>query len=204
MAFSVTSPADIVNISLGRIGYPRRVASLYDGSKAASAALDIYAQTRDAVLRMGNWNFAQSMENGTLLKSAPAGGYFDAPWDPATNPQMPWAYEYALPNNWLKTRAVRPQPGFLFDPAPTPTLFAEAFDNDLEPNQQVILTNVPNAIIVYTRRVTDPITWEADFIEGLAAALARRLAPLLASAEAAKMEGQDEAVMVGIAERTQG
>lgn len=201
MAVSVSNPADVLNLSLIRIGYPRRVGSLLDGSKAASAALDIYGQTRDQLLRQGNWNFAQAMANGVLLKSAPPGGYFDAPWNPATNPQQPWAFEYGLPDDYLRIRAVRPQPGFLFDPAPTPVLFSMANNNS---GNEVVLCNVPTALLVYTRRVTDPTAWEADFVEALADALGRRLAPLLANMEAAKMEGQAEAVSVSIASRTQG
>lgn len=204
MAFSVTSPADVANIALERIGYKKRIGSLLDGSEAASAILDIYAQTRDAVLRASDWRFAQNMQDGELLKAAPEGGYFDTPWSAADHPQPPWRYEYALPNNWLRTRSVRPQPGFLFDPLPTPTLFSMAYDNDLDTPQQVILTNVQSAVIVYTRRVIDPTAWEADFIEALASALGRRVAARLMGAEAAKMEAQDEIISTALAERVQG
>jgi hypothetical protein len=204
MAASVSSPADVLNLSLRRIGYDRRVGSLLEGSKAASAALDLYAQTRDQLLRKGDWNFASGMVNGTLQKSAPAGGYFDAPWDPATNPQQPWRFQYAYPSDAVKIRSVRPQPGFLFDPLPTPTLFDTANDTISNVSQMVVLCNTQDAVLVYTRRVTDPTARESDFLEALAAEIGRRLAPILANMEATKMEAQDAAIATAIAERVQG
>ena len=71
MAYAVSSPADVVNLSLVRIGYKERVSWLYDGSNAARAALDIYGQTRDALLRDGDWPFAMRSAVGVLLKQAP-------------------------------------------------------------------------------------------------------------------------------------
>lgn len=204
MVASVSSPTDIINNSLRRIGYDRRVGSLLEGSKAASAALDLYSQTRDQLLRKGNWNFASGMVNGTLQKFAPPGGYFDTPWSPATNPQQPWKFQYAYPADCLKIRAVRPQPGFLFDPMPTPALFDTANDSTLSPPAQVVLCNTENAVLVYTRQVTNPENWESDFIEALIAEVGRRLAPVLANMDAAKMEGQDAAIATAIAEQIQG
>lgn len=204
MPVSTSSPADVINLSLRRIGYDRRVGSLLDGSKAASAALDLYAQTRDQLLRKGNWNFASGMVNGVLQKSAPPGGYFDAPWDPATNPQQPWAFQYAYPADAVKIRAVRPQPGFLFDPLPTPTLFDTANDTISGTSEMVVLCNTESAVLVYTRRVTDPTAWESDFVEALAAEIGRRLAPILANIEVVKLETQDAAVAQAIAAAVQG
>ena len=83
MTTSVNSPADVVNLSLGRIGYKLRVGSLYDGSPASKAALDIYGQTRDEQLRLADWGFAQGEVQLTLQKVAPVGGY--VPGDPSTD-----------------------------------------------------------------------------------------------------------------------
>ncbi len=204
MASAITSPADVSNLALRRIGYKRRVADLFDGSDASNTILDLYSQTLDAILRDGDYGFAQRMVNATLLKSAPPGGYFDAPWDPATYPPMPWAYSFAIPSDYLKIRSVRPQPGFLLDMDPTPTLFNVVNDNGYTPPRRVIVANTQSPVIVYTAQVTDPTQWPVDFTESFAAALARRLAPSLADLKAEQMEAQDEVVSTAMAQATQG
>lgn len=126
MVAAISSPTDVINLMLRRIGYKLRVSDLWDGSEAASASLDIYAQTRDDFLRDGNWDFAQRDVLATILRAAPAGGYFDTAWDPATNPPLPWLYAYAYPDDCLKVRILKDQGGFLFNPQPMPTLYTVA------------------------------------------------------------------------------
>ena len=108
----VQSPADAINVSLRRIGYKLRVASLYDGSKAARSALDIYAQTRDEILRQNDWTFAERNISMTMLKQAPVGGYIPPVTWSTTYPPLPWLFEYAYPTDCLKVRAVKPVPIF--------------------------------------------------------------------------------------------
>lgn len=196
--FAAQNPADIVNQSLARIGYKLRVGSLYDGSLAAKKALDIYAQTRDAMLRDGDWPFAERNVTGTLQKQAPAAGYVPPTgWNPATNPPVPWIYQYAWNSDFLKVRAVKPTPIFVPNFSPQPNIFAVLNDNGAVPPQRVVCCNVANAIIVYTGQITDPATMPSDFISAFADALAEGLSPLLASLDLMKIkaaEGQvDEA-----------
>lgn len=204
MPASVTSPADMINLTLRRIGYNGRVGNLYDGSKAAKAALDIYGQTRDELLRDGDWDFAEVTAMLTLLKQAPAGGYIPPNLWSTAYPPLPWMYEYARPLDCLKIRAVKPVPLFLPVMDPQPHLFSAGFDDDLPNPAQVILCNVPAAVLTYTGQPTSPATWEADFIEALAAALGRRLAPNLVGWEAAKLLAIDEKNSQQIAEMEQG
>ncbi len=51
------------------------------------------------------------------------------------------------------------------------------------PPLRVILTNVADAIAVYTGRVTDPSTWAPDFGEALIDSLGELLAPALTGLE---------------------
>ena len=60
------------------------------------------------------------------------------------------------------------------------------------------------AVVTYVGRVTDPEDMPVDFVEALVASLGRRLAPLLANLDAAKLEAQDEQMETQIAERQQG
>jgi hypothetical protein len=107
---------------------------------------------------------------------------------------MPWKFSYQYPADCLKLRAVRPQPGFLIDMTPKPTLGMEVNDNGSTPSVRVIVANIESAVLVYTGQVTDPQAWPPDFTEALCAALARRLAPTLANLQVEQVEAQDEAI----------
>ncbi len=204
MPASVTSPADVINLSLARIGYPGRVGNLYDGSKAAKKALDLYAQTRDELLRQNDWGFAERNVSPTLLKSAPAGGYIPPVTWTTAYPPLPYLYEYARPTDCLKIRSLKAVPLFLPNFDPQPVTFTEANDTVAPATGQVILCNVANAVLTYTGQVTDPTAWEPDFVETLAAALGRRLAPNLVGMEAAKLLAADEQQSQAVAEMERG
>jgi hypothetical protein len=188
MPASLQSPADIINASLSQIGFKDRVANLYEGSKQAKAALDIYGQTRDEMLRMGEWPFAQRDVAGTLIKSAPVGGYVPPTVWSNSYPPLPWLYEYGYNSDFIKVRAVKPAPILVPNFSPQPYLFAIANDG----NQRVVLSNVANAVITYVGQVTNPTDMPPDFVEAFIAALGRRLAPVLSTMDAVKLEAQAE------------
>ena len=205
MAAVITTPEDVINVALKRFGYKLRVGSIYEGTPASVMALDVYSQTRDAVLREGNWDFSNRQAALALLKSAPATGYVPpTTWNPATHPQIPWLFEYTYPEDCLRLKSVRYQSfGVLnFDPQPNTYLIAN--DNSYSPARKVILCNVPDAIMSYVGQVTNPATWEPAFVEALASSLAERLAPGLANMEAEKVAMVDEQLSTKKAERVQG
>lgn len=197
MSAIVTSPEHVVNLALGRIGYKLRVNKLYEGTRAARIALAAYAETRDEVLRhegKADWGFAERNVVATLLKFAPAGGYVPpVAWNPALHPPIPWLFEYAYPADCLKVRILKSAPLFMPNFDPQPSVLSIANDNALNPPQRVILSNVPNAIIVYTGQITDPTTWPQDFIDELTGRLARVLAPNLADIDAEKASAEKTA-----------
>lgn len=204
MVASVSSPADVINAALVRLGYKLRVGSLYDGSYAAKKALDCYGQTRDALLNQGDWGFAERNTLLTLLKQAPPGGYIPPLlWSPAY-PPLPWFFEYAYPSDCLRIRSVKPTPIIIPNMDPQPYIFSEDNDTSLTPPARVILCNVPNAILVYVGQETDVTLYNVGFTEALIAALARRLAATLAGPDFIKLEGQDEQVEGQIAANEQG
>ena len=200
MTSSIQSPADAINAALTALGSMDRVGNLYDGSIISKKALDIYGQTRDALMINGDWEFLERNTTGTLLKQAPT--VYLTPWTPAYPPQ-PWIYEYTYPADALKIRSVKPTAVFVpnFDPQPWP--YSIDNDNSYTPAQRVILTNVPNAIIVYTGRVTDPSTWDADFTEEFIIELAKKLAPGLKGLDIEKILVPTEAQDIQIAKSNQ-
>lgn len=204
MTLALTSPEDFINAALGRIGYKRRVGSIYDGSDASKASLDIYAQTRDDELRSFEWGFAERNATLQLLKTAPVSGYVSPVVWTTDYPILPWIFEYQCPGDMLKLRALRCSPIFIPEFVPKPVEYRIANDNAYNPTRKVILTNLPAAICVYTGQVTDPTVWEASFAETMIASLARRLAPRLADLNVEKAEAQDEAMTAAGAEMRLG
>lgn len=201
----ITSPADVLNLALARIGYKNRIGSIYEGSEAAKQAIDIYSQTRDEMLRAGDYGFAEQNIALTLLKQAPIGGYFPPnAWDGTLNPPPPWVFAYTYPDTCLKVRSIKPIPLFVMDFDPQPNVFAIENDNYFIPSRKVILCNIANAMAVITGQVTDPTRWEVDFTESFAAELGRRLAPVLANMDATKFAAADAAQSTVTAESNQG
>lgn len=191
---SVQLPQDAVNNALRRVGYKKRIGNLFDGSAAARVALDLYGQTRDQMLHGNDWSFSERNVTATLLKAAPEHGYFPPNmWNPSVNPSLPWLFSYSYPQDAIKIRAVRGQPLFVMNFDPQPNVFTTENDNTFTPPQRVILCNVPDAVLVYTGRITDLTVWDEDAVEAFSAALGRRLAPALVSLDAAKLAAADEA-----------
>jgi len=204
MPSSVSSPEDIINIALVRIGYKQRIGSVWEGSLAAKLALTIYSQTRDELLRSFDWSFAERNVAMTIIKQAPPMGYVPPIVWSSAYPPIPWLYEVSYPTDALKIRAVKNTPIFIPDFDPQPYQFSIDNDVSLSELEKVILCNVYPGIIVYTGQATNPLDWEPDFTEALAAALGRRLAPALMNLQTAQAAGQDEMAAAIVAEQTRG
>lgn len=163
------------------MGFRLQVGSLVDGSDHAQLVLRIYGEIRDEMLASFDYDFAERTVALTQLKAAPPGGYFPPNlWNPANNPPMGFSYEYAWPDNALKIRSLKPSALFPVNMDPRPQKFSEYNDNNFNPPQRTIVTNLPGAIAVYTGRITDPTTWDVRFSDALASRLAVALAPALA------------------------
>lgn len=202
---SATFIEQLVNQALSRIGFPEYIGSIFDGTTEARAALNVYAQTRDELLRANDWGFAERNVSLTLLKQAPLTGYIPPQaWDPAQHPPPGWLFSYAYPSDCLKVRNVKPVPLFPLQFDPQSWTSSVENDNTFTPPQKVILCNVPAAMMVYTGQVTDPSTWEADFTEAMVAALGRRLAPVLVGIQKVPLAEADAAKTEAVAEGEQG
>jgi hypothetical protein len=177
----MASAVDICNLALAHLGDVATVASIDppEGSAQAEHCQRFYPIARDSLLEMHSWGFSTKRATLALLGSN---------W-----PE--WRYAYACPNDMLNVLAVLdkeaaddysvpiPQPysniatvnagqGFY-----TPQPFSvEALDT----GAQVIYTNVENATLRYTARVTDTTRFSPLFVEALSWLLASKLAgPIL-------------------------
>jgi hypothetical protein len=188
----------LINQALRRIAYQVPIGTIWEGSPASRVALEVYGQTRDALLNNEDWPFARQAVGLRLLKTAPVGGYSGLPWSNAY-PPPPWIYEYAYPDACITIRSVRPTPIIMPEFDPRPHIFVLANDNSLNPPAKVVLTNLANAQAVITGQITDPLSYEAGFTDALVAALALRLQEALSpDATAIKdraAEAQTEMVM---------
>ncbi len=174
MAFSVE---DLANQVLVEIGYDRKIQDIYEGSKAARVALEVYSQTRDELLDAHDWPFARRTVPMALLKGPPPAGGYNVinPWTSAF-PKPGWLYEYRYPADCLEFMCVIPTPGPMFDLDPQPAVWRVDNDNTFTPPEKVLLTNIKNALAVYTAQVVDISTWEPGFIAVLVKALKAKMA----------------------------
>lgn len=156
----MASEVDIANLALGHLGDDATVASFDppEGSPQAEHCAHFYPIARDTLLEEYAWTFATVTEPLVLLGPAVDG----------------WTYSYALPNLCLKVLSVY-TPGNRNDDDPLPFELETMADGQL-----ILLTDVPNAIIRYTRKITDSSRFSPLFTETLSWLLASMLAgPIL-------------------------
>lgn len=135
-----------------------------------------YEASRDAVLAGVHWNFARKQANLAVLKDITLGQSVPPPWN----------YEYAYPSDSIQFRYVLPQmaqtggavPGSVpvQSIASGPVYFLSSSDVDANGNDtNVLLMNQPQAIGVYTKRITNPNLFGPDFVDAFAYYLASRI-----------------------------
>ena len=161
----MASVVQLCNMALSHIGSEARVSSISppDGSVEAGHCATFYDLARTELLEPGNWAF--SLKRAALAE--------------VTNPSTAWAYAYAKPSNCLRAlRILRPSMAaavltrnLAFEPH-TDDRGGAAFDIEGD----VILTNEPDAVLLYVQDVTDSTKFPASFTSALSYLLASYLA----------------------------
>lgn len=155
---------EICNMALSYIGISIELTDVdTDATAAAKACLRFYDTSRDDVLRAYPWPFATKI-------AALAGK--------ANNPNAEWAFSYTYPADAIAIRkilntAVR--------------LAAEKSRVPFRRNDAQVWTNVDNASIEYTWKVTDTTKFPSDFCELLSLLLASRIGPRLMKGDQLKL-----------------
>lgn len=184
----MASEVDIGNTAVGRLGEDALIQSFTDGSALATHCQRFYPIARDSLLEQYDWNFAT-----TRIKLA------------ALNLISPneWTYTYAWPTDAVRAVNVFPPDlntaagGYTATPSNpaysniSPNLegpfggFAQFRHTDDQPYEvetrqdtgdRVIFTNQPNAVLRYTRQITDPSKFSPLFTDILGWYLASYLA----------------------------
>lgn len=172
----MASVVQICNMALSHIGSEALVTSISppDGSVEAGLCAVFYDQARSGLIEPGAWNFA-------IKRQALAA---------VTNGSTVWAYAYAKPSDCLRPlRILRPTPGITVFTQDSVMLQADDRDSaDFDVEGDVIYSNEPDAVLVYTTDVTDTSKFPPSFTAALSFALASYLAgPIIKGNEGAKL-----------------
>ena len=116
----------------------------------------MWGQTRDKLLieEQPEWAIGNAVLQ--LNKSAPNivnnTAYYDPPEWTDQYPETPWLYEYLYPEDCLDPLQIKAQPYTIPVWKPRPNVHRANFMG----SSRSVLTNVPNAILVYLKQVLDP------------------------------------------------
>lgn len=168
----------ICNEALDLVGYKRHIGSVWEGTVAATIALNVWGSTRDSLLEAMSPEWAIKDSVLTLLKSAPADQYQSIAWTSAY-PPLPWLYEYEYPTDCLRPLQIKARQLSLPVWRPRPVVFRLA--NDAATGARVLVANEPAAILTYTSVVKDPNIWTDTFITAMVQALAQAFKSLVPS-----------------------
>jgi len=222
----MASEVDICNQALQAIGTRTSMTSLDEDSPEARQCQLVYSSCRDQLLRAAHWDFAKKTDIAGLLKSAPdtpefQGEVSQGGWS-HKYPPPGWLYEYAMPADCLFIRHVVPNTftqGFsvpLFSggisanssPITGSVKFEKATDEINGVDTTVILTNQPQALLIYTKRVTVVNLFDPLFFDALVSAVAANIAiPLTGDKTLASMKSKEanEAILAArIADGNEG
>lgn len=173
----------ICNMAIGNLGISRFIGNLdTEQSNEARVCRVFYDQARDKVLEEMPWSFARA--------------YADLQ-DIGTPPSK-WAYRYRYPANCLFVRAVTPRGSFpqvedYFNPYLLEYINRDQFEivEDQANNALAICTDIPEALLTFTMRISSIPMYSALFNDALAWCLASYIAsPLSAQPSMAQAAGQ--------------
>lgn len=165
MPISSSIEASICNLALLRAGQLQRITSLSDPGPAAQACRAAWDIDRDATLEAAAWPFAMKRKALNAISGGERGA---------------WAYAYPEPNDCIAPRNLdqadddNPLGTYNTNPGEAEQLVFR-IESDEDTGRRVILTNVENAVLVYTARIEAPARWTAMFRNALAFQLAADL-----------------------------
>jgi hypothetical protein len=179
----MASPVDLCNMALSHLGARAQVSAIVppDGSVEAGYCARFYPIARREAIEITSWPFAKTR----------------TPLAEVANPSDHWHYAYALPADCIKPLRVLqlqylsastywPQPDWI-EPVALDTALTERSGALFDVENGVIYTNEPEAVLVYTRDVTDTSKFTPLMSSGLSMLLAGYLAgPIIKGLDGAK------------------
>ena len=166
----MASEVDIANLALARLGDSASVASISppEGSSQAEHCARFYPIARDSLLEMHDWGFT--------TRRAALAALSVTTWN--------WSYAYARPTNVVHLLSVLPA-------AASPDDAGEPYDTEnTDTGTPIILTDLADATLRYTLRVTDTTRFPPLFTDALAWLLASHLAGPVIKGDAGTAEAK--------------
>lgn len=138
------SEVQICNMALSHIGSRSKIESLTEASTEAWQCNQWYEFSRLQALEMYNWNFAKKRLALTAHSEAP--------------PEAVWGFRYAYPTDCAVARELENPLGPDADAVP----FQVEMASDGE--SRSILTNLEDAVLIYTFKLTNPNFYTSFFV----------------------------------------
>lgn len=177
----MSSITQICNRALSAIGSQTTISSLTDGTPAGNVSALWYDNQRQGLLRTAPWGFARRSVALTLLRQVSSG-----------NSTYPYLFKYAYPSDCLKFRYLVRSP-LVQQQVDSPAVDVGAQFVNFRPSREnrwlenidvdvngayvkTILSNVPDAIGIYTLDMTDPNMFDVLFESALTSSLAYHFA----------------------------
>ena len=164
----MASKVDVWNMALGHLGVTTTIASPTENTKERKTMSRYYDVALEATLRDRNWPFATKYKNPGLVTDFTAD-------DDAT---LEWDYAYRYPTDCLFVRRVMGNGG-------RTSAVRVPFRIVSDDTGRLIYTDMEDAKIEYTAKVTDPVKFPPDFMLALSERLAAYAAPSLTRGDSA-------------------
>lgn len=159
---------DIWNQSLRAVGNSTEVQSIDENTAEANACRRFYGQARDEVLEEFPWPFAKVTLALALVE---------------INPTTEWAFAYRYPQDCLTLRRILGTNGY--QPMTTEQRIPYLIGTDDE--GQLIYTNRCDAVMEYTKQVTNTTTYAPSLVKAIALKLAEYIAPSVTGGDPYKL-----------------
>lgn len=159
---------EIYNLALSAATSRSSLSAVTENSREAEICNLWYPSVRDHVFRAAFWPCLQ----GTTSLAVIAERDFDVAWT-AGDPRDPWRFAYSLPADIIRARYLTTYNRFEL------SLYTPSGKTPGEGSSRALLTNQPNAQLVYSVRMENTEHWDPDLVMsvvyGLAAAISNPL-----------------------------
>jgi len=163
----ITSQLQIFNLALNAVGTRSNLTSVDENTREAEVCRLWYSVVLDQMLAAAHWGSARSHARLALITERD----YSADWV-ASDPAPEYTYMYGVPTDMLTPRYLA---GY------------QRFEIGVYAGQKVLMTNVENAVLVYTSRQDNVALWSATMQMAMPYALAGHIAmPLHAKAARAR------------------